>query len=112
MTPPKFAPTTIPKTPMDAARANYAVDRMLTKMNRWKHYASEPVTDLDHARAKLAALASVMDAMSRDIIEKWDWMMIGKSPEEAFDYPDFTAIVDPDIAEDWDAPKPRRKPTP
>jgi hypothetical protein len=91
--------TKIPTTPMDADRAHYAVTRMLTNMGHWQHYASEPVTDLQHAQDKLAALAKVMDSMVGDIIEKWTWMMIGNSPEEGFDYSDSTAMLDPGMVE-------------
>jgi hypothetical protein len=94
---------TIPTTPMTEARAHYAVTRMLDKMQMWRRYAAEPVTDLDHAKVKLAALASVMASMRGDIIEKWDWIMVGNVPGEAFEN-DFTAIVDPQIAESWARP--------
>ena len=90
--------TDIPKTPMAAERGHYAVERMLTHMGHWQHYAAEPPTDFDHAQDKLQALASVMGAMIGDIIEKWDWMMIHGSPEEAFEN-DLPPLISPDLAE-------------
>jgi hypothetical protein len=91
---------TIPGIPMDGDRANYAAERMLRFMSRWQHYAAEPVTDLEHATAKLRALVNVMATLHGDIVDHWHDGMIHGAPAEAFDNDGGGApLLDPDIAE-------------
>ena len=92
--------TEIPDRPMDVGLARYQVKALLDRLTQWSSYAAEPVTELAVAQDRLQALARVMQAVRRDVIDRWDEELWSGIPARKLDY-DGEPMTDPRIAESY-----------